>query len=336
MPRRLAVDLDLAVKAKQNPLLRLPQGRLAHALRPPTSSPEVDGEAEVYHTVSVAMHGPAAPLTRAAASCGITLLLATLLSVAIHGQKSSTARTLQPAGQAVVWSTALLFCTRALLAAGTLPRTVVSVLGGGPTDALLQHCWAAVMLSSCLYAAAAWTALRAPPQHPRPSPYQFVARYLASVLLLSCMLISSPQAVLFLAAGLVFALVDTTTPACDALSFVLLCVTGALLPGDLVCVTATEPRDGAAAALLAEGRVMRVSLLRTTVDSTVTAGLRHSLPNRLFVTMSGVIVSNFRPPPPAPPAAAPAPPQLRPSAEDKPDGGFSWRTGELEQDDDGA
>jgi small-conductance mechanosensitive channel len=76
LSKRLALDVDLATR--RSAAAAGPFRGASHAVGPTSLGPVEAGEAEVFHAISVAMHGPPGPLTRAAGHAGVLLLLAWL------------------------------------------------------------------------------------------------------------------------------------------------------------------------------------------------------------------------------------------------------------------
>ena len=76
LSKRLALDVDLATR--KSAAAAGPFRGASHAVGPTSLGPVEASEAEVYHAISVALHGPPGPLTRAASHAGVLFLSAWL------------------------------------------------------------------------------------------------------------------------------------------------------------------------------------------------------------------------------------------------------------------
>ena len=75
LSKRLALDVDLATRRSSASARGTP-----HGVGPTSLGPVEAGEAEAFHAISVALHGPPGPLTRAAGHAGVLFLAAWLVT----------------------------------------------------------------------------------------------------------------------------------------------------------------------------------------------------------------------------------------------------------------
>ena len=193
MPRRVAVDLDLVSKGVLSRSHRPLPHRTLSKRGPHREDAETPVDAEVYHTISSAVHGAAAPLTRAVVHSGAALLLAAALSSLILSHIRPL-HSLRIPSLFALWCTAIFACAW-FLSGIAFPTTVSPLLGGGHTSDVLTRIWLFSCAFSAAWAVIASLAKHAPPTF-RPLPWASAVTLFSLVVCLT-----APQATLFLIAA---------------------------------------------------------------------------------------------------------------------------------------
>jgi small-conductance mechanosensitive channel len=111
MPKKLAIDLNLAARTRTIPTATQRLG------------PVEEAEAEIFHAISVALHGPPGPMVHATGNCGIIFAAAWLVahSVSVLLRRSPH---LGPPTTTLVWTSAAWLATNTLLRASSVPVNV--------------------------------------------------------------------------------------------------------------------------------------------------------------------------------------------------------------------
>jgi hypothetical protein len=112
MPKKLAIDLNLAARTRTVPTAIQRLG------------PVEEAEAEIFHAISVALHGPPGPIVRATGNCGIMFAAAWLVAHSVSVVLRPSSPHLGPPTTTLVWTSAAWLATNTLLRASSVPVNV--------------------------------------------------------------------------------------------------------------------------------------------------------------------------------------------------------------------